>query len=229
MATARKSRLSGWKWTAFILGALWVSIGCGPANITYLLLPFSDDRIPPKCKLASSKEVTVCIVTNFATLEARPDAVPAEGELAELLAQQLRTRATENKEKIKVVPTSKVRSYQNQADAGTRPLHDIGKHFKADYVVALEISNLSLYEYKSAQQLYRGNTEINVQVVDVNKPAGEGTIFTEPYRREYPTGGAKDASEMSVATFRARFLNTVAADLARLFVAYPSDQRHVMD
>ena len=226
---ATSSNLRGWKWCALLLGTLWVSIGCGPANFAMLLMPFSDDRIDPKCKLATKKEVTVCLVTNFATLETRSDVIPAEAELAELFAQQLRKRAEVNRERIKIVPPAKVRSYKNKADFAARSLHDVGKHFEADYVVSLEITNLSLYEKGSQQTLYRGNTEIHVNVVDMKKPAGEGTIFTEHYRREYPVNAARDASEGSVGRFRAQFLNTVAADLARLFTAYPSDERRSMD
>lgn len=226
---ATSSNLRGWKWTAFLLGTLWVSVGCGPANLAMLLVPFSDDRVPPKCKLAAKKEITVCLVTHFASLETRSDVIPAEAELAELFAQQLRKRAEVNKERIKIVPPAKVRSFQNRADFAARSLYDVGKHFEADYVVSLEIANLSLYEKASHQMLYRGNTEIAVNVIDMKKPAGEGTIFTEHYRREYPSGGPRDASEGSVARFRAIFLNTVAGDLARLFTAYPSDELRAMD
>ena len=145
MAGLSQSRLVAWKWAALLLGTLWVSFGCGPASLIYFLSPFSDDRIPPKCKLATGKEVTVCIVTNFATLETRPEALRADDELAELFAQQLRKRCQENKEKVKVVPPAKVRDYKRQSDFATRTPHDIGKHFGADYVVTLEISNLAVY------------------------------------------------------------------------------------
>src|SRR5438105_2191180 len=107
---ATHSRLAGWKWTAFLLGSLWATIGCTPATLTYMLMPFSDDRVPPVCKLAKKQEVTVCIVTNFAGLETRLDTIPAAHELSELFAQQLRKRAEENKEKIKVIPPSKTRN-----------------------------------------------------------------------------------------------------------------------
>ncbi|MCI0685223.1 MAG: hypothetical protein L0Y71_24250 [Gemmataceae bacterium] len=226
---ASSSNLRGWKWTAFLLGTLWVSIGCNPGSLSMLLVPFSDDRIPPKCPLATKKEVTVCVVPNFATLETRPEVIPAEAELAELFAQQLRKRAEVNRERIRVVPPAKVRSYQNRADFASRSLYDVGKHFEADYVISLEITNLALYEKASHNTLYRGNTEIAVNVVDMKQPAGEGTIFTEHYRREYPSSGPRDASDGSVARFRAIFLNTVATDLARLFTAYPSDERRAMD
>jgi hypothetical protein len=228
---AKHSRLRAWKWTALLLGTLWVSIGCTPATLTYFLMPFSDDRIPAKCPLpaAGKKEVTVCIVTEFAALETSPETAPAERELAELFAQQLRKRCQENKEKVKVIPPEKVRSYKRQSDLATRSNHDIGKHFKADYVITLEINQLAIYEKGSSRSLFRGNTEINIQVVDVNKPLGEGTIFTEPYHREFPTNGPRDVSDVSATQFRGGFLNVVASELARMFTPYPKDQRFVID
>lgn len=229
MAKTMQSPLRAWRWTALLLGTLWVSIGCTPATVTWFFLPFSDDRLPAKCPLADKKEVTVCIVTDFATLETRPETAPAERELAETFAQQLRKRCQENKEKIKIVPPDKVRGYRRQADFATLSNHDVGKHFKADYVVALEINHLSIYEKGSSHSLYRGNTELNVQVVDMSKEKGEGTIFTESYRREFPTNGPRDSADMSATQFRATFLNAVASDLARLFTPYPKEQRFVID
>ncbi len=229
MAGSSQSRLLTWKWAALLLGTLWVSVGCGPASLIYFLSPFSDDRIPAKCKLATGKEVTVCIVTNFAMLETRPEAIRADDELAESFAQQLRKRCQENKEKVKVVPPAKVRDYKRQSDFATRSLHDIGKHFQADYVITLEINDLAIYEKGSSHGLFRGNIELNIQVVDVNKPVGEGTIFTEPYRRPFPTNGPRDANEMSPTQFRSMFLSAVANDLCRMFTPYPKEERLLMD
>jgi len=227
---ATKSRLTGWKWTAVILGSLWAAVGCTPATLTYMLMPFSDDKVAPVCKLAKKQEVTVCIVTNFATLETRLDTVPAASELSELFAQQLRKRAEENKEKIKVLPPSKTRSYASAADFTGRTLQDVGKQCKADYVISLEITKLDLYEPRSNQLLYHGNTDINIQVVDVTKPAGEGLIYNDAFRREYPRGGLpRDASDMSADRFRLMFLNAVAGDLTRMFTAYSNDQRNMVD
>ena len=56
---------------------------------------------------------------------------------------------------------------------------------------------------------------------------GEGTIFNEPYRREFPRSGPRDAADMAAPQFRQLFLGAVAADLARIFTAYPSEQRAV--
>jgi hypothetical protein len=217
-----------WHWAAFILGTLWVSIGCTPATLSMFFLPFVDDKIPPRCKLAKKQEVTVCIVTNFASLETRPDVIPAESELAQLVADQLRKRTQENREKVKVLPPSRTQSLNHAGDGPS--LHQIGKRAKADYVIALEIQSLSLYEKNSSNMLYRGNLDMLVRVVDVNQPDGEGTIFNEPYRGEYPGAiGPVDVAEMNVRHFRARFLNKVAGDVARMFTAYPREQRLDMD
>ena len=229
MASSSQSNLRAWKWTALLLGTLWVSIGCTPATLTYFFMPFSDDRIPPEQPLAGKKEVTVCIVTSFAMLETRPEALRADDELAELFALQLRKRCQDNKEKVKIVPTAKVRDYKRQADFATRSPHDIGKHFSADYVITLEINNLAIYEKGSSHSLYRGNTELNIQVVDVNKPVGEGTIFNKPYRREFPSNGPRDSNEMAPTQFRAMFLSAVSTDLCRMFTPYPKEERLVMD
>jgi hypothetical protein len=217
-----------WYLAAFILGTFWVSIGCTPATLSMFFLPFVDDKIPPRCKLAKKQEVTVCIVTNFASLETRSDVIPAESELAHLVAAQLRKRTQENREKVKVLPPSRTFSL-NQAGDGPS-LYEIGKRAKADYVVALEIQNLSLYEKNSNNMLYRGNLDMIIRVVDVTQAEGEGTILNEPYRGEYPGAlGPVDAAEMNVQQFRARFLNKVAGDVARMFTAYPPEQRLDMD
>ena len=165
----------------FLLGSLWVAIGCTPATLTGILMPFSDDRVPPVCPLAKKKEVTVCVVTNFAGLETRLDMLPAANELAELFAQQLRKRADENRDKIKVMAPSKTRNFASAADFTGRTLQDIGKQCKADYVISLEITGLDLYERKSAQMLYRGNADINVRIVgNVNGRPVELTVPASP-------------------------------------------------
>lgn len=214
-----------WRWAALILGLAWLSIGCSPATLSFFFMPFTDTNIPPRCKLAAkNKEVTVCIVSNFASLETRGDIVPADGELAALVAGQLRKRTKENRENVTVIDPSRTR---NQALSG-RSLQEIGAQFKADYVIALEIQNLTLYE-KGTNLLYRGNIDMVVRVADAKN--GDGAlIFNEPLRIEYPgSQGPIDTAEMNILQFRSRFLNKVAADVARLFTGYPPEQRLEMD
>src|SRR5438445_532908 len=135
-------------WAALFLTAAGMAIGCNPQALNFLLMPFVDDREQPKCKLSNpdKKEVTVAIVTTFSNLETRPEMLPIETDLSDRVATEMRKLAKENKEKIKLVPTSKVRSLMNQDASGTLSRQEIGKKLQADFVINLEVNSISLYE-----------------------------------------------------------------------------------
>ncbi len=221
------------RWTLRVAGlvgplvAVWVLAGCNPASIATLLVPFVDDKEPPKCKLsAANKETSVAIVTWFGNRELGlwPDLMPADNELSEKLAVHLRERYAANKEKVKIVPHAQVRGFQSKVVSDTWSPAEVGKRVKADYVIALEINALSLYEKSTYQQLLRGNTEIAVKVYDVAKPAGEQVIFDDFYRRTFPKEHPIDA-DGSAQQFRALFINRIARELSKLFAAYERDER----
>ncbi|MBI3408389.1 MAG: hypothetical protein HY040_08530 [Planctomycetes bacterium] len=218
-------------WTIAILGLTWLVIGCNPATLNYLLMPFSDDRVPPECKLASKdKEVQVAIMTTFAYLQTQPELLPVEMELSEKLAQTLRERCKDNKEKIKIIPAAKVKSAVNAAGQAVSP-HEIGKQLKADYVISLEINNMTLYQRGSSQTLYRGNTEINVNVFEIAKPNGEARIWgPKIYSCEYPgSRGPISATDSSCQAFRAIFMNKIARDMSRYFSSSAPDEDRRMN
>lgn len=219
-----------WILAAILLTAAWLSIGCSPATLNFLVMPWVDNRVPAKCKLAAKdKEVTVAVMANFASIPGQLEIMPADMELAELVTQHLRKRVTENKEKVAFVSTTKVKSVLNQNAGNTLSVQQIGKKLKADYVINLEINSMSLYERGSSNLLFRGNTEIAVTAIDVHKPSGEGTVYQEIYRREYPRIRPYDVSEMSALGFRTRFLNRIAQDLSRNFTAYQPEENREMD
>jgi hypothetical protein len=213
-----------WRWTAAGLVGIALIIGCNPITLSgYILQSFMDSKIPPKCKLAGDKERTVVIAPFFGYLEQRPEHQGIERELGERLAAALKKRFDDNREKIKIVPASRVQAYLNQSSRAIDK-HDLGKHFKADYVVALEIQAFSLYEPRSRDVL-RGNTEINVAVLDISQPNGESTIFDEIYRFQFPKNWGEDAGNGSLGQFRMLFLTQLAKDLSRWFAAYPMEER----
>src|SRR5262249_8384019 len=132
-------------WATAILGTVWLSIGCNPATLNYLLMPFAPDKEPPKCALAvKGKEVQVAVLCNFAKLETRTEILPAETELADKLAQCIKDRCKENKEKVSIIPNARVRSAMNQGGQAVSA-QEIGKQVKADYVISLEINHMQLY------------------------------------------------------------------------------------
>lgn len=213
-----------WRWSAALLVGIALVIGCNPITLTgYILQSFMDNKIPPKCKLADDKEQTVVIAPFFGYLEQRPEHQGIDRELGERLAVALKKRFEDNREKVKIVPPAKVHAYLNQASR-TLDKHDLGKHFQADYVVALEIQAVSLYE-PGTRQLFRGRADVAVTVMNISLPKGESTIFEEFYRCEFPRNWGTDSGNNSPSQFRAMFLTHVARDLSRWFAAYPMEER----
>jgi hypothetical protein len=233
MASTRSHALRRRTWIALFINGVLMSLGCNPATMAMFLAPFVDNKNPPEYSLAEAKkEATVAVMVSFAPthLEDRREVLPADYELAEKVTQHIKMRSQLNKEKIKLVPVAQVRSYQTKlgARSGVTPA-ELGKNFSADFVIFLEIDNLSLYEKKSFGDLYRGNTEIAVSLYDLAKPEGEQKVFDKPYRCEYPGSGPRDAGSYSVAQFRGMFLTKIAREVSKMFVAYPADERTEME
>jgi hypothetical protein len=219
-------------WLALFLNGILLSFGCSPSSLTMFLAGITDDKMPPEKGIIESKkkEVTVAVMASFSHLEDRPEVLPADAEMAELVAQHMRLRCQANKEKLKLIPVAQVRSFQNKVgERNGVSAVDVGKHFKTDYVVFLDINALSLYEKKSYGQLYRGTTDIEISLYDMHKEEGEYKTFTKLYRCEYPGTGPQDAGSFSQVQFRSLFLTKVAREVSKIFIAYPSDERTEME
>src|SRR5947209_9518760 len=92
-------------------------IGCNPAALTMLCMPFMDNKEPPKYKMAApNKDVTVAIVTWFGNRDLKlwPDVMPADIELSDRLAKYLQDRYALNKDKVKIIPGVQVRAVQGK-------------------------------------------------------------------------------------------------------------------
>jgi hypothetical protein len=217
-----------WSWTALILGPVVLSLGCNPiTTMGFLLYPFAETKIQPECDLtAGGKETTVVILSSFAYSEVRPEFLTADRELNERLGQQLRKRFEENREKVTIIPYSRVRGYlAKHHDDRLLAKREVGKHFLADYVINIEVNGLGLYERGSSRKLLRGRAEIGVTAIDAKLPEGEGTIFERSLSIEYPENNPEDADNISPVVFRSKFYDHVAGKLCRFFAAYPVEER----
>ena len=122
----------------------------------------------------------------YSSLETRPELLGADRELTSLVAQKLVEGAKSNKEKITVVAGSAVQRYKDEhLNWQVMAPEDIGEHFRADYVIAVEVDKLTLYEPLSNNELYRGQAELSVTLRDVRKPGSE-PVFHKEYATEYP-------------------------------------------
>src|SRR5262249_158792 len=139
-------------------------------------------------------------------------------ELSRMVAMQLQEGFKKNEEKVAIVPISQVEKYKDEhPNWHSMDSEEIGKHFRADYVINLEINSISLYEPGSSNTLYRGRTSISVNVADVHSPS-EGPKFSHEYICEYPRArGPVPAGDSNPAQFRQLFLTVVARELSWLF------------
>lgn len=215
-------------WSLVLVGGLaWLSIGCSPATLSMLMMPWSDNKIDPEYKLfADSKEINLVILSNFAQSEFRAEINPADTELAARVAEFLRKRCNENKHKLKIVPHTQVRNFQEkEQSSGEFSAMEAGKHFKADFVLDLTIQSLSLFEKNSYPKMFRGSTEISVNLYKMNVKEGDNKVFSKDYRTEYPSRGPIDAGNSNPASFRNLLLAKVARDVTKMLIAFPPEER----
>jgi hypothetical protein len=213
-----------WRRAALILGVIVLGIGCSPLTAFYYLWP-SDPKFPAECPLTcEKKESKVVILASASFVDPRPETYGAEQDLAEHLIRVLKKHYDESKEKVKIVPHYMVRDFHNKNPNPMTP-YEVGKHFKADKVVYLEVEKMSLYKAGSARQLFFGHVEMTVTVTDMAKEREEGPVFNKPYIQDYPRSGEIIADGSNPGFFRAAFLDHVAKDLSRNFVPYSTDDK----
>jgi hypothetical protein len=212
-----------WRLAAMVLLLTVGGMGCDPlGTFGFLAYPFCSNTEEPVFPLTiKGKESTVVFVCAHEENAAPDDAFrDADMVLCRLLTGKLSQRFKDNKDKVKIVPVSKVYSYlREHKDWITQPKQDIGKQFDADFLVYLELGPMTLWEPGSRKTLYRGNVEIRMSLVDVHQPEGEGTKPDQFYTCTFPNTYSEDASSMRPDNFRAKFLDRIANDLVERFIS----------
>ncbi len=208
-----------------ILGAAAaLCTGCQASTMAYFLFPEAKHEAEMK-KLASDddkKEVRVAILTYSTDLETRPELIQADRQLSEMLAAKLREMCEANNENVTIVSPHKVEEFkiQNPNWQQEPNLADIGRQFKADYLIYIEISKLSMYEGSKSSMLYRGQAALSVSLVDVNHP--DESPLPKPVHYTYPEArGPIPTDDMEPMEFRQKFLSFVAWRLGRFWTAVP--------
>ncbi len=214
-----------WRWAAFLLAAAGFGVGCNPAAMTaYMIAPFHDNRLPAECPLKSEKkEVTVVVRAFNSNLEVRDEFWTADRQLASLVGQHLQQRFKANKDKIKIVPAHQVRSFLHKHyNKDLLSAEEIGKEFKADYVINLEINRLTMYKQGSYHSLYEGGADIFITVFKTEEPGA--SYWERAYRTEYPPTGPTDVTDMNPTQFRAAFMKYVAHEITRFFAPHAPEE-----
>ena len=215
-----------------ILGAAAaLSAGCQASTMAYFLFPEAKHEAEMK-KIASDdkKEVKVVILTYTPDLEIRPELIQADRQLSEMLAAKLRELCETNNENVTIVNPRKVEEFKSgHPNWHQEPnLAEVGRQFKADYLIYVEISSLSMYEKGSQAQLYHGQASLSVHMVDVNKP--DESPLPKLISFVYPDArGPIPVEDMQPMEFRQKFLGYLAWRLARNWTAVPIRETYYED
>jgi hypothetical protein len=215
-------------WLALLAAAAPLCAGCDVATLAYFLMP--EAKNPPEMKQIASedkKEVRVLILTYSPMLETRPEFIQADRQLSQELARQLCEMCKDNGEYVAIVNPRQVEEFKSSHPnwKDTADIADVGRQFKADRVIYIEINSLSLYEAGSANQLYRGQANLAVSLFDVHKP--DESVGPRQFSCTYPDSrGPVPADDMQPLQFRQAFLGSVAKRLTRYFTSSPISARY---
>lgn len=173
------------------VGVFLVALGLTGCNL--LTLPFfifgPEPAVEPSLKRLAAedkkKDVKVMILT-YSKMMTKPEFARVDRDLNQRLRAQLKAGFEYNKENVRVAVPRRLEEFQNENPSWyTMDLDEIGKQFGADYVIYLEVKELTLFEKGSSNTLYRGKAEINVSLIDVNNP-DEGPLRSD-FVCQYPS------------------------------------------
>lgn len=225
------------RWMVTLLVLAVAGLGCNPLIAPlYLLGLFNRPVIAPdlnfyeKAREEKDKRNIKVVILSSRGPGVPPDFIGSEARLATMFAGKLGAGFAENKEKVSIVPVSEVEQFkQEHENWKAMDVREIGKKFKADYVIDVELSSLSLYANRSHKQFFQGQVIVGLSVIDVDKPGDDG-VWRREYTRQYPANGPQPIdSDMSQEKFLQQFFFRVATDLSWYLTAHPTSEHHAND
>jgi hypothetical protein len=217
--TYRWARRAVWGTLAVVL-----TIGCNPLT-TIAFLTYRDTKVPAKVPLTfkdgpkkNKDEVVVALFVSQGTGQSY-DFAGAQDALATELARVLPEMAKENKQKLTVVPPAQVNKFKMK-NPNWKYMHptEWGKQLGADFVLAIHLDNMSLYQPGSQNSFFEGRADVTVDTYDVDLGTEEGPKYTYTHGFAYPKTGFRDATTKPVSAFRREFIENLAVEIARYHV-----------
>ena len=212
-----------WQLISLILAAVFCGAGCNGLTMPYFLfqrLCGEDSNLPPSMvKLAADdkKQVVKVVVLASSNLQAQPEFLTVDRDLTTLLLRRLQQSYKANKENVVLLPANKVEQFKDTHPNWALDVPGVGKYFKADYVIWLQINSLSLYKERSNNMLYQAHANVQVSVYDTKQP--DAAPQEKSYVTVYPRS-ERTVDETNPLPFEQSFLDHMAKDLCRYFDEY---------
>lgn len=154
------------------------------------------------------KENTVAVVC-FAPREMLLEFPNIDDEIAAQVAYRL------GENKITIVKPDYVRAWID-AHPKWELAEEIGREFKANYVVEIELSTFSLYEGTSTT-LFRGRTEADIHVTEVDEGGHGDRIFSKELDFHFPVRVPRSSTEGELIPFKREYISRLSDKIGWMF------------
>ncbi|MSR54073.1 MAG: hypothetical protein EXS09_12395 [Gemmataceae bacterium] len=217
------------------MGLAATGFGCGGLNpfviIPALIQGGGRTKAPAEFELTPPPKKTEAKVVVFVSSAAglHPDLAGVDRMLNAELITMLDARLKANEEKVLVLKMPTIDKFRSD-NPNWRSVHpyDIGKEFKADYVIDVEIQEMDLFKEGSQRRWLKGHATVSVNAYDLSKPLKE-PAYRLDYTPEYPHGREEEVegrdSGVQRSAFRMKFVQRIASDISVKFVASAQEYR----
>ncbi len=173
------------------------------ANLMHVV---SGPQVPAEFKGLEGKKIAV-IATDESGICSDEATIRLAGGLRGILAGKIK--------KATLVHHEEIESWLHGKSSRERDFVEIGKGVKADYLIVVEVLNMRL---KDGQTLFRGRSDIDVTVWDVN--ASKIAFRKALPEYTYPMMAGQATTETDEDKFRRVYLMNVADKIGRYFYAH---------
>jgi len=203
-----------WRW-AWVVGAclsLMLMAGCQQFVILGYLLggpPSIEPDFDKETGLSmKEKDKTVAVVC-FAPKEMLLEFPSIDDEIAAQLAYRL------GENKITIIKPDYVRAWID-SHPKWELADEIGKEFKADYVIEIELSTFSLFEGTSTT-LYRGKTEADIHVTEMDESGHGDRIYSKELDFHFPIRVPRSSTEQELLPFKREYISRLSEKIGWMF------------
>ena len=216
-----------WWYVLLLLGSPLLT-GCSifaPFYFAAIMMGY-DTRMPPQFEFP--EDAKRIVVITYTDLETQMEMGRLDREINELVSRRLFEGFGDDEDKPEIILARKVAEWQDRhPDWEDYDPAEIGRQLKADYVIYLELSELSLFEDGASKSLYHGQVEVAISVIRCED--GELAFAKDVLAIEIPRGRPIPASEMPFRKFRRYFVSEIARRISWYFLPHDRTEEYDRD
>ena len=200
-----------WLWLAGACLSLALMAGCQQFVVLSYLIggpPSIEPDFDKETGISLKGKKTVAVVC-FAPREMLLEFPHIDHEIA----AQVSFRLGENK--IAIVKPDYVRAWVESHPKWERA-EEIGREFKADYVIEVELSSFSLFE-GSSTTLYRGRTEAEIHVTEMDETGNGDRMYSKDLDFHFPIRVARSSTEQELLPFKREYISRLSEKIGWMF------------